>query len=234
MEKLDSFWFFSNVLSSECPPMASDTDEKVAQFSPDLCPEPEATKPLTHISLSRRNQIEIADVLVQLQMCGSCGGSAAATGPQIAKAEILEVLPPGKEETRRRRRSKRSFRYCLNQRRMVHGEPFFQVKSFGCGCGLWELGYWGSNWVPVVLQSAACQDASPQRWNGHETASQVLGLRSGLHRPITCLLRELAVLTSYYVMIKEVFLGTHTTCSDLFKFIKMAISSSVLLEGCRL
>ncbi|KAJ9683051.1 hypothetical protein PVL29_018864 [Vitis rotundifolia] len=94
-----------------------DTDEQTTQFSPNHSSKAEATKPLSPIAKNQKNQTENAEVLF-----------AAGTEAQIAETEVLEVLPPVKEE---RRKGKRSSKSCLNQRRRVLGESDLQAKGLG-------------------------------------------------------------------------------------------------------
>ena len=152
-EKLDSLWFFSNVLSLRSQSMASATDEKATQISLHHSPKSEATKPLSIIAQNQKNQTENAEVLVQQRRCLNCGEFAVETEGQIAKTEVLEVLPPVKEE---KRRSKRSFKSCLNQRRRVLGESDLQVKGLG------DMGFD----VNVVCGNWVVEEASGYQWFG--------------------------------------------------------------------
>ena len=112
IERLDSLWFFSSVLSLRSQSMDSDTDDK---SSPNHhSPKPEPNKSLSPIA---QNQTENPEFPVQLQRYPDCGEFAAETETQMEKRELLEVLPPLKYQ--KRRRSKRSFKSCLNQRRMA-------------------------------------------------------------------------------------------------------------------
>lgn len=107
-ERLESLWFFSNVLSLTNQSMATDTVEKFPESSLNHSPKPESTKAFTTVPRNQKIETDNAEVVVQLQRCPDCVELGAETEIQVEKTEVFEVLQqPVKDENRRRRRSKR-------------------------------------------------------------------------------------------------------------------------------